>query len=271
MNRQLITMMIGGALAATALLAADFWTKKPDFKTWNEKDVKKMLTNSPWAKAINVTLPGRAGGAGMSGGSRGGGGMSGGGGGGMSGGGGGGGMSGGGGGRRGGGGAYVEPPPSIKVHVRWVSALPVRQAMARSRFGDELDTPEAQRMLNLKDERYIIALEGLPGRILARGRGKGGKGGPPEQGQRPGMDFARFKEESFIKVKAKEPVHPVDVQGQLQQGFASLYLFFPHAKDGGIDITLDDKEVEFQLNTPRQKLHRKFKLKDMVYNGKLEL
>jgi hypothetical protein len=36
-------------------------------------------------------------------------------------------------------------------------------------------------------------------------------------------------------------------------------------------ITLDDKEVELDLKLGTMEAKRKFNLKDMVYNGKLEL
>ena len=36
-------------LAGVALAAADFWEEK-DFTAWSDKEVEKMLTDSPWAK-----------------------------------------------------------------------------------------------------------------------------------------------------------------------------------------------------------------------------
>src|SRR5581483_4324447 len=50
-----VGMKLGGvALACAAgLFAADFWTAKP-FTDWNEKDAQKMVENSPWAKPVSV-------------------------------------------------------------------------------------------------------------------------------------------------------------------------------------------------------------------------
>ena len=45
--------------------AADFWITK-DFLQWSEKEVTKMLTNSPWARTVSITMGG--GGGGMRGG-----------------------------------------------------------------------------------------------------------------------------------------------------------------------------------------------------------
>src|SRR5258708_40067675 len=50
--------------------AADFWTAKP-YTDWSEKDVAKMLTNSPWVHQVTVPISG-GGGEGGGGGQRGG-------------------------------------------------------------------------------------------------------------------------------------------------------------------------------------------------------
>src|SRR5436190_34514 len=54
---------------ALSLWAADFWLSKP-FTDWNDKDVDKMLHNSPWAKQIGVAVS-SGGGGGMNSGGRG--------------------------------------------------------------------------------------------------------------------------------------------------------------------------------------------------------
>src|SRR5579883_3075313 len=50
------------------LWAADFWQTK-SFTDWDEKEVHKILTDSPWAKKLLVSLPmGGRGGGGVAGG-----------------------------------------------------------------------------------------------------------------------------------------------------------------------------------------------------------
>ena len=44
-------------LAGAALVAADFWEEK-DFTTWSDKEVEKMLTDSPWAKQVRIIAAG---------------------------------------------------------------------------------------------------------------------------------------------------------------------------------------------------------------------
>src|SRR5215203_4552745 len=109
-------------LASAALIAADFWEDK-DFTTWSPQQVEKMLSDSPWAKKATIVLgslrEGQASGGFSSGGA---------------------GFGGGGGGRDSdGGGGEFSGVRRITVTVAWISALPVRQAIARLRVG--LDAP----------------------------------------------------------------------------------------------------------------------------------
>ena len=42
-------------VACAALVAADFWEEK-DFTTWSDEEVREMLTDSPWAKSVRITV-----------------------------------------------------------------------------------------------------------------------------------------------------------------------------------------------------------------------
>lgn len=54
------------------LYAEDFWKTKP-YTEWTEKEIKRVLTNSPWAKEVSAPMPGGSGGGAGGGGGRGGG------------------------------------------------------------------------------------------------------------------------------------------------------------------------------------------------------
>ena len=43
------------AICALSLSAADPWQTKP-FAEWTEKDARKLLANSPWARPVQVAL-----------------------------------------------------------------------------------------------------------------------------------------------------------------------------------------------------------------------
>src|ERR1041385_4939975 len=64
-------------MCALCMWAADFWTAKP-FTDWNEKEIVKMLSDSPWTGKVTVSggvaaFAGPSGGGGRGGGGRGGG------------------------------------------------------------------------------------------------------------------------------------------------------------------------------------------------------
>lgn len=241
-------------LLGVALPAADFWEKKK-FSEWTEKEVNKMLSNSPWAASVDVRIGmqmdpmggGRSGrGGGMGGPPGGGGGF------------GGEGAELGGGGGRGGGmpGGFEGPsaPPAIPVVIRWQTALPVRQALVRARFGSEAATsPEAQQILSAEQQTYIIGVAGLPPVLL--------RGAEPD----------KLKTAAMLKIKGRQPLHARDVRFSREQNRFTLFFVFRRTEPDGYAIRLEDNEVEFGLRLGAADIKRKFKLKEMLYEGKLEL
>ena len=255
MKRTFLATFLVLGLGAATLYAADFWENK-EFTGWSDKEVQKMVNNSPWARRLDISMGsgtrmrgagGRRGGAGgMSGGT-------------MSAetsgaGGGAGGMSSAGGRRSGGGsGSMYGDVPTMRLYLRWVSALPVRQAIARLKYGEEAgSSPEAAEMLEREETNYVISVASLPARMV---------GGNVEQ----------LKSRVALNIKGKDPIAPDDIIGRRREEGAVLYFFFPKGQNGSHVITAADKEVEFVLKLRNMEVKRKFKLKDMVYNGKLEL
>ena len=250
--KKLILQILLVLLGCTSLWAADFWDKK-GYKEWKEKEVLKMLSKSPWAQNVNLdsnqfrsgafkdAFPDAPGGGGGIGGMGGGGGLAGGGGG-------------------GGGGSGVgtggirrgrRGPPPIKLTVRWVSALPVKQAMVRSRHkGNFEETEQEQKFLKETNKQYVVSISPLPSR-MARGL----------------LDTDLIQEVTSLYRKNKEPILAESVKVLTREGFAELILFFPRIEE----ITLDNKNVELRTELGPAKIKRKFKLKDMRVQRKLEL
>ena len=146
----------------------------------------------------------------------------------------------------------MQAPPSITVYLRWVSALPIRQAIVRSNYGNDLKNPAALKLLNLQQDSYIVSVSGLPARMI-------------------GNDKEQLKHNAHLKIKGKDPVAATDVKVRTAGRIGEVVLFFPKADKGGLDISLADKNVEFGLKLRHLTIKRKFKLKDMVYRGKLEI
>jgi hypothetical protein len=221
-------------LFAFCLLAADFWQKP--YTEWSDKDITKLMTNSPWAKSTGVEVsfgggPGLGGGPGMGGG-------------------GGGGRGGGPQGQREGGGGGA---PSIEVTALWQSALPVREAEVRRKYGAEADkSEEAKKALSEQLETYQIVLSGQAFAFPM---------GPPDSLK------TALSEASFLSSARTGAMKPTQVDVNRGPRQVDVLLVFPRS----MPFTLEDKEVEFSTTLGKSKLQYKFKLKDMVVNGKLEL
>jgi hypothetical protein len=230
---------------AICLYAADFWQAKL-FTDWNDKELQRMSESSPWAKQVSVSMGGGVGTTDSSsskgGRSKGGGG-----------GGGGGSMpndlAGEGGGSLAAGGAGGM---SLMFTVRWQSALPVKQALVKMKYGAEAGTSaEAKQILGATEPDYVIVVAGLNRNMV---RGEADK-----------VKEAMMAATELI-VKGKEPIKPRDFR-MVGQGRVDAIFAFPRTNP----IVEDDKDVEFSCKVGGITLKQKFRLKDMLFNGKLEL
>src|SRR5262245_3651568 len=234
-------------LVAAVAIAQESWTKKP-FNQWNDEELKKVTTDSPWAKNQTMaTAPPRD----FGGGGGGGGGRGGGGGGDEGGGGGGGGDEGGGGGGGGGrGGAGGRGPATITLVMSWQSALPMKQANVRSKMSGPGEIPaDAQGYLASADDAYVIMIQGMP-QNLAR---------------QVLADQAKVNKSTLKAGKRELPVAKVATRPAGRD--IDIVLFFPKTDA----IKVEDNEVEVDAKLGIFEMKKKFKLKEMVVNGKLEL
>lgn len=250
--------------------AADFWHSKP-FTEWNEKECAKMLTDSPWAHKISVemggSLPAAVGGhMGRRG--------------------------------RGGGGASSGPAtgamggdpsrpdsmaapgadpmgdsgaaPSVTLVVLWQSALPVREAQVKARFGAEAGTaPQGKQFLEQRMTHYVVGIVNVPAMLVRAERGRGEEARDKEGG--PG-DAARQLKEAFLRDtslrrKGKDNVAPDDIQVTPRGNTVEIYFLFPKSAA----IAMEDKEVEFVSKIRNQTIRQRFRLKDMVVGDQLAL
>jgi hypothetical protein len=251
MKNRFITICIMAAIGVTALLSADVWQKKK-YSEWNEKEVAKILSDSPWARKVSAKVPGDSGARGGAGGMDTGGGSSseagdvGGGGGGKR-----------GGGKRGGDGPDIPPAPpgvpTIDIVVWWQSALPIKQAIARYRFKDEAGpSAEVAKILAREEEYHIVGVIGIPERIA---------------GPKPEV----LKSAAVLNVRNVPPIEPAGVHVENTSGKVDLFLFFPKHQPGAHAFKVEDDEVELVVKSPTIQFKQKFKLKDMVFDGKLEM
>lgn len=241
--------------AALSLWAADFWQSKK-FTDWSGREVQKMLDSSPWAKSVSVpgelVTPGggatrrsRDGGRGAIGeiGNP--------------------------------NGAAPDPmdqparsgagraaqnadvdrdaAPMLTFTVRWESALPVRMARMRAKYGSEADTsPEVQKILATEEPNYVITVTGA--RL-------GSLGGDAEAIKKQAMADAE------LIIKGRDPIKPVDFMLERGNGVGMAVFAFPKSAP----VSAGEKEVEFFAKFDSVPVRQKFQLKNMTFAGRLEL
>jgi hypothetical protein len=242
---------VAALIFTASLWAADFWQARP-FNEWSDKETHRMIENSPWAKEFNITsAPAPSGGRG---------------------------------GKRGSPmndtssaslGDSTSPGPSDPgarnrngddtfgdlrngplpptLIIRWQTALPVKQAFVKLKYGSEAATSaEARKSLGAEDRVYAIAVSGLQPSMVQ---------GSPERIKKD------LIEHSSLSVKGKEDIRPVEIQVARGSRLVDLYFLFPRAAD----LSVDDKEVEFSTKIESLVIKQRFRLKDMVVKGKLLL
>jgi len=229
------------AAAAVTVGGGEIWRGK-DYTQWSAEEVNRLLTDSPWAKqgSASFSIPSReeerpvipppgASTANM-------------------------------GGTRGvtdgnwdgGVGRNIDDSaPKLPVTVRWDSALPVRQALLRSRFGGQLPEPaDLKQNLNQPEKDYIVTVIGLLASHQSRDR---------QRVEKELMGAAKLAR------TGKAPIRPENVT--LDASTSAIQVFFPKTDP----IRVDDKEVTFELQFGSIKVVGKFRLKAMTYKGRLEL
>jgi hypothetical protein len=259
-------------LAGLALWAADIWVKP--YTDWTDKDIQKIMSDSPWAKKVTVTFeagggsgggggggaaPGKGKSAGPAGGAQSldpgdsGGGGGGGGGGGRGGGRGGGGGGGGGGAPAGGGGGGGD----TDLTIRWLSSTVVQQALVKAQYGAEAGTsPEAKKRLETEQKFYVIWVANLPNSARPRN----------DEGMKALLQATTLSAKDK-SITAGEVVFPDPAQSKGARTTSANFLF-----ERKVAFSPDDKEVEFTTKFgTKTKVQVKFNLKSMVVDGKLGL
>jgi hypothetical protein len=251
----MVLILLAASVVAVNGGDGQFWDKKP-YTEWNEKDVDKLLKNSPWSKTVTLSvgmgLRGRGGPGGdmegsfpRTGGEGGGsenpamegaGGRS--------------------GGARGGGMGDFGDGPAPSLVITWYSR-PVREAMARriQLRNPETTSEQLGRILNHESSTFDLLVLGWSARASREGSA---------------VALQKMKEETFLLKKNKEKMalaNLIPPSGANQP----LVFRFPRESEGKPALTLEDKEVELVTKFGGSTIRTRFKLAEMVIGGKLEL
>lgn len=226
----------------------DFWAAKP-FTEWTQKEVDKLLRNSPWSRSVMISSVasgqrgGRYGesapddplGAGVPSSS---------------------GDEGGDFGGRGGLGS-LSAGPGAPIYIWWYGR-PVREALARR---IQLTNPEAtqQQMDNFLNYRSTTHYA-----LLLTGALAGLRGAASPEG------LQKLKKETYLEKKGKVRI-PLDDLALPSGPGQPLVLRFLKQVDGRPTVTPADKEVELTTRIGPERIRARFKIADMMVNGELEL
>ncbi|MFB0519763.1 MAG: hypothetical protein ACETWC_10855 [Acidobacteriota bacterium] len=234
-KRLFATLVLIFLMAAGAGRGGKFWEEKP-FTEWTEKEVQKLLFDSPWVKKwryafsekdiisrdttifseeANKRVP-------------------------------------------------INPPalppeeersPEQTYYISWISALPWKQAIVRYNQlqGQPLDVIQIERFLNTTESYIRINITTSDPELL-----------------RPTLRDKIMKM-TYLQTKTGKRILPLDYHAPTRENERVALFIFPREEDGKPLITLEDKEATFSTRLDNLTLRCKFKLKDMVVNGKLEI
>jgi hypothetical protein len=134
------------------------------------------------------------------------------------------------------------PDFQLSLHLRWESALPIREAELKAR---ETNAPAVD------EDRYAIAVYGIPNHFTKD---------PQNAGD-------RLKGQAFLKREGQKDLKPshVDVI-QRDDGLVIVYLFLRTK-----EITAKDSRVEFNALIGPYQIAQSFHVDEMIYQGKMEL
>ncbi len=151
--------------------------------------------------------------------------------------------------------------PTLDITIRWDSALPVRQALKL--IAKEPPAPAS-------NSDYVITVIGLvpagryrsAGRLPTQSRSDDGSTIDPQD---PEQMLEGLMGQSRLMPRGEKAIAPDDVK--LDAASGALHLFFPRTER----LSLKTKEVVFATRFGSMTIYKRFRLKDMRYEGKLEL
>lgn len=146
-----------------------------------------------------------------------------------------------------------------EVTIQWQSALVVRMAAARN-AGGTVDSASFK-----PSDEYVIGVIGLPITAIG-GRAASADSDSTISGQEEQRIEEHVKGSASILRSGHHPLTATKVE--LDQGAdGRMLIHFPKSDP----ITAGEKTIEFRLATGRAELRKKFPLKEMEYQGKLDL
>ncbi|HVG20396.1 MAG TPA: hypothetical protein VNI02_15200 [Blastocatellia bacterium] len=237
--KRALVLSVAALLLSLPLSASAQWDKKP-YAEWSEKEAQKVLNDSPWARTqvftSAVTLY-RQPATGRQGASQ----------------------------------TSSRPPDATHVNfrIRFLSAKPVRQAIGRMMELKQKRPVSDELAAQLKTFASGDFLEYIVITVSCDSQEAGGNF-QQALSLLHTRGTADLKNSTFLEVKGGKRLFLQEYQAPRQDGLGARFIF-PRMVNGEPFITTDSEEIHFytELNDT-YRLDRRYKVKDMMYEGKLE-
>ena len=249
--RRLLTCMALALFLAFPLSTPGQWNKKP-YTEWSEKDAKKVLNDSPWSQDQNFTDTSKNMSTTTS---------------------------------RGAAQSTIADVINVTFHIRFFTAKPVRQAISRSmelQHKGELPEPLAAKL-------KALATADFPDYVIITVTCESDRASNMLQDAKSlfqRLTTGAIKNGTYLVAKGGQRVFLQEYQPPQNDGLGARFVF-PRLVDGKPFITPESGEILFhaelggnsELNTTlsnsdvarnRFLLNTRFKVKDMMFDGKLE-
>jgi hypothetical protein len=231
----LAVLMLGLPLGAAAQ-----WEKKTA-TDWNDKDAQRILSESPWARTQVFTSAATLFRSPVTEGPQ----------------------------RPGSTASGVANATHINFHVRFFSARPIRQALARQFMLKQKQPLSDAQVTAVKSftsgefREYIVI-------TVTCDSTEAGANVREAHGLLMSRGTADLKNSTYLEIKGGKRIFLQEYQRPQQDGYGARFVF-PRLVDGKPFITPESEEIHFytELNSD-YRLDRRFKVKEMMYEGKLE-
>jgi hypothetical protein len=136
----------------------------------------------------------------------------------------------------------------VELIIRWASALPVRRALVLQQFGrDGLDNANAQAKLS-EPADFVIELAGIPHLIVT-------------------SDFEKRLAKARLYVPGRRAMAPREVEIPSPGVHVTVRMTFARVPE----LTPDSGSIGLTLDSGPLRIDEEFKLRTMVYQGRVEL
>jgi len=239
LSRRVLALSIPGLVLLFSLTTPAQWDKKPHTE-WTEKEAIKLLNDSPWGRTLTFTSPMEqfrrpvTGAQGQT--------------------------------------ATTNLPPNalqLNFRIRFLSAKPIRQALARiievkAKGGVTGEVAEQLKQFAAGDVSEVI--------VVAVTVDSQDTGSNVQQalGLLSQGSTAKFKNNAFLEIKGGKRIFLQEYQPPRPDGFGARFIFQRLVDDKPF-IAPESEEIHFFAElSSTYRLDRRYKTKDMMYEGKLE-